>query len=303
MINRFIGKKIRIAREQLSFSQSKLGKLTNYSVPTLSLIESGKINVSIESLCRIAKALKKPMSFFTQTSQDEDYTVSTNLIGIENELEQIKQTLNKAVLKARKSNFNIAVSGGMGTGDNGRFHLIRVLARIFKAKAFPENPASNPFLDKFYKNKKKWGFHSQLFFFKENFKQQAEIRKKIGPVIQGRSIYENFRVFATVWYEMGYLSRVDFHLLEDLYSQAIQIIRKPDLIVYFKSNPERIAGSIARYRSNKINLSHIKSIHSKYETWRKTFDLAPVLTFDFHKIDLFDDKTIKMIADKIQDEL
>ncbi|MBU0976535.1 MAG: deoxynucleoside kinase [Patescibacteria group bacterium] len=302
-VNCSIGKKIKKTRGDLGLSQKELGILTNYSVPTLSLIESGKINISVESLSNIAMALKKPLSYFLQNAQDKKYEVSTKLIAIENELDEIKSSLNQEVIRARKSNFNLAVSGGVGTGDNGRFHLINELAKHFQAKAFPENPAANPYIEKFYKEKGKWGFHSQLFFFKENFKQQAEIKKKLGPVIQGRSLYENFRVFATVWFEMGYLNRVDFQLLGDLYDQAIQIIRKPDLIVYLESDPKKISKTIPRFKERKINLNHIRRIHSKYKAWTKTFDIAPILSFDIHKLDLFEKKSIKLIAEEIQNAL
>lgn len=56
-INEKIGIKICLLRKRLKYSQEKLGELANLSKNSISSIERGENNPSIETLDRIAKAL------------------------------------------------------------------------------------------------------------------------------------------------------------------------------------------------------------------------------------------------------
>lgn len=68
MINKqlkLIGINIKAERLKKNLSQEQLSELTNISIPTISLIETGKQNTSILNLIEIAKALEVDMNTLT----------------------------------------------------------------------------------------------------------------------------------------------------------------------------------------------------------------------------------------------
>jgi len=55
---RTVGQKVRAYRKQAGLSQEKLAEKANLSYKYLGEVERGQVNVSLDSLMRIAKALK-----------------------------------------------------------------------------------------------------------------------------------------------------------------------------------------------------------------------------------------------------
>lgn len=58
-----IGHKVRLAREEVGLSQEELGKRLNCSGVTVSSWETGKRRISLEDLHRVARVLRKPLTF------------------------------------------------------------------------------------------------------------------------------------------------------------------------------------------------------------------------------------------------
>lgn len=71
MYPKHIGERIRSARLNIGMSQEELASVLNLKHPAISQIENGKRAVDSLELIRIAKALKKPISFFLDESYDE----------------------------------------------------------------------------------------------------------------------------------------------------------------------------------------------------------------------------------------
>lgn len=61
-----IGHRIKIARHNRRFTQVELAKHIGFTQKGLSRIENGKSELTIKTLCKIAKALKLPPSFFLE---------------------------------------------------------------------------------------------------------------------------------------------------------------------------------------------------------------------------------------------
>lgn len=76
---KYIGAKIKEARESEGLSQIQLAELAGFeSATAISLIEAGERKVSIETLEKIAKALHHDMNFFlgeTETKNDIRYAL------------------------------------------------------------------------------------------------------------------------------------------------------------------------------------------------------------------------------------
>ena len=75
---KFIGARIREAREALSVSQKALAEVLGYeSATAISLIESGERKVKVEDLEKIAEVLKRSLEFFLgKEGKEVDITVA-----------------------------------------------------------------------------------------------------------------------------------------------------------------------------------------------------------------------------------
>ncbi|KKP69989.1 hypothetical protein A2X44_02130 [candidate division CPR3 bacterium GWF2_35_18] len=84
--------KIKQARIEMGWSQQKLADETGFSNKTISAYEKGRLKANIPALQKIADAVEKPVSFFTDESSP-DYTIETKLKKIEQELAEVKKLL------------------------------------------------------------------------------------------------------------------------------------------------------------------------------------------------------------------
>jgi len=163
----------------------------------------------------------------------------------------------------------ISVSGTIGVGKST---LCADLSRFTGYEVVSEPVSSNPFLEDFYCDPKRWAFSAQVFMVTHRFRRQMGVLKN-APSQQGivldRCFHED-RVFGEVVYEMGYLSMRDWDsylLLHDSFDQVLQV---PDVIVYLKIEPEVALERIrSRGRSVEagITLEYMERLHSAYERW------------------------------------
>lgn len=61
-VNKKVGKRIKKARKELGITQEQLAEKVNMHYTTISRIETGDSNPPIQTIAKIAKALKIPLS-------------------------------------------------------------------------------------------------------------------------------------------------------------------------------------------------------------------------------------------------
>ncbi|OGD85764.1 hypothetical protein A2Z23_02625 [Candidatus Curtissbacteria bacterium RBG_16_39_7] len=262
-----IGNKVRTAREEKGLSQKELGKKTDYSAVTISQLESGQFRISIESLAKIARALQKSLTYF---------------------------------LPEQLPFFHVIVSGNIGVGKR---EWIKILAKEFDGKAILADIDKNPYLSKFYKDMRRWALQSELYFLMENFRLQKKIAKSTAPVFQGESFHEQFRVFIQALYELKILTTHDYRTFENMYKSLIELIPKPNLIIYLKASVPYLLKQIEAKGASfekKLTVPYLTKMNAKYQTWIKTFDLAPVLVFNVEKVNLKNPKDLEKVAEQIK---
>ena len=77
-----IGQRIIKRRTELDMSATELAIQADMTASSLSLIESGQRNPSVDVLCRIAKALQAPLSYFQPEILDEYLSIPPDLVPI-----------------------------------------------------------------------------------------------------------------------------------------------------------------------------------------------------------------------------
>lgn len=105
----YIGDRIRKVREANGISQKTLGITLGLSDKAVSSYESGRTIPPLETLFKIAKELKKPVSYFIESTEDEASLYdridrTERIVGeVSHELRVIKELLDELEKKQRKS--------------------------------------------------------------------------------------------------------------------------------------------------------------------------------------------------------
>ena len=183
----------------------------------------------------------------------------------------------------------IAIAGNIGTGKSS---LLEFLTRSYDVSPFYEPNDENPYLPDFYKDMKRWAFHSQLFFLSNKFRIHQEADRLPGVVIQDRTIFEDAEIFATALHRMRKIDQRDWRTYQAFYQSILQAIKPPDLMIYLHCPMRTLRQRIklrGRRMEQDIPLSYLKRLQSLYDEWIDSYTMGEVLTLDTHKLDYVSD--------------
>jgi deoxyguanosine kinase len=176
----------------------------------------------------------------------------------------------------------IAIEGAIGSGKTT---LARKLKDKLNAELLLEQFEANPFLEKFYSDRKRYAFQTQMFFLINRYKQQQEVVQEnlfIDHIICDY-IFEKDRIFAYL-----NLSGEELKLYESIFPLLERNLRKPDLVVYLQSGVERLMYNIRR-RSRKVerNISraYIEEVSEAYNHYFFRYNSTPLLIVNSTEID------------------
>ncbi len=176
----------------------------------------------------------------------------------------------------------IAVEGVIGAGKTS---LARILANKINAKIILEEFETNPFLAKFYDDRKRYAFQTQMFFLINRFKQQQELNQEdlFSQFIVSDYIFEKDNIFAYM-----NLSGDELKLYETLFPQLQRDLRKPDLVIFLQASTDRLLYNI-RKRNRKIERSitksYIKELSEAYNNFFFKYNNTPLLIVNSTDID------------------
>jgi len=171
----------------------------------------------------------------------------------------------------------IAVAGNMGAGKSS---LVKFLCDHFDLKPFFEPNDTNPFLHLFFKDMKRWAFHSQMHFLTHKFRIHRELDSYPGTVVQDRTIYEDAEIFARNLYRQGCMTREEFRTYRDLYEVMLEVINPPDLLIFLECPidvlKKRISGR-GREMEKGVPDEYLRRLERYYRRWLAKYDRSPVL--------------------------
>jgi transcriptional regulator with XRE-family HTH domain len=93
IIRKKIGSRIMQARKELEQTQVKFSQQVGLSQSHLANLEKGKIN-QIDTLCKIANALNKPISWFFQEEQKGDILYKS-VLELQQQMAEMKEKYGK----------------------------------------------------------------------------------------------------------------------------------------------------------------------------------------------------------------
>lgn len=179
----------------------------------------------------------------------------------------------------------VTVCGNIGAGKTS---LVKLLCAEFGWQPYFETVFDHPYLDDYYKDMPRWGFHTQIFFLTQRLRQQQEIAQIPVSVCQDRSIFEDHEIFAKSLWHLGIMSQRDYGAYRLLFDTISPYITRPDLLIYLRCSVPTLQERIAR-RSREcestITDDYLAHLNERYEEWMQHFDLCPVLMVDGDRLD------------------
>ena len=176
----------------------------------------------------------------------------------------------------------IAIEGVIGAGKTS---LARKIKDKLNAELLLEQFDANPFLEKFYSDRSRYAFQTQMFFLVNRFKQQEELSQEdlFRDYIVSDYLFEKDRIFAYL-----NLNSEELKLYESLYPLLARSLRKPDLVVFLQSSTDRLMHNI-KNRNRKIeralNRSYIEDLSEAYNHFFFRYNSTPLLIVNSTDID------------------
>ncbi len=176
----------------------------------------------------------------------------------------------------------IAIEGVIGAGKTS---LAKKLKEKLNAELIVEQFETNPFLEKFYSDRKRFAFQTQMFFLINRFKQQQELNQEnlFTDYYVCDYIFDKDRIFAYL-----NLSGEELKLYESIFPLLARSLRKPDLVVYLQSGVDRLMFNIKK-RSRRIerNLTrnYIEELSEAYNHFFFRYNNTPLLIVNSTEID------------------
>lgn len=176
----------------------------------------------------------------------------------------------------------IAIEGVIGAGKTS---LAKKISDRLKAELILEQFEANPFLEKFYSDRKRFAFQTQMFFLINRFKQQEMLNQEnlFTEYIVSDYVFDKDRIFAYL-----NLSGEELKLYESIFPLLSRSLRKPDLVVFLQSSVDRLMYNIKR-RSRKVerNLtrSYIEELSDSYTHYFFRYTNTPLLIVNSTEID------------------
>lgn len=176
----------------------------------------------------------------------------------------------------------IAIEGPIGVGKTT---LAKMICNHYGGRLVLERHDDNPFLPKFYKDRKRYGFQTQLFFLLSRFTQQQE--SFTGELLASHVVADYFfakdRIFATLNLEYDELALYDH--VATLLEKSIPL---PDLIVYLTASPEVLVNRInkrARGYEKNFDADYLKNLCQLYAKYFFHFTATPLLVVNTEHVD------------------
>jgi deoxyguanosine kinase len=176
----------------------------------------------------------------------------------------------------------IVVEGPIGVGKTS---LAKRLAQSFGSELILEQAEENPFLERFYRNRRNAALPTQLFFLFQRARQIEQIRQRdmFSPVRIADFLLQKDRLFAELNLDANELG---------LYLQVAESLEldppTPDLVVYLQAPAEvlmkRVATRGISYEQ-LIEEDYLERLGEAYAKFFYDYDEAPLLIVNAASID------------------
>jgi deoxyguanosine kinase len=179
----------------------------------------------------------------------------------------------------------ISIEGVIGVGKTT---LARLLQDSFQAELLLEVFEENPFLTKFYEDRARYAFQTQIFFLLSRYHQQNRSVPDI--LARGNNLITDYTFAKDALFARINLEGDELEMYYNVHDALAEKIPRPDLVVYLSADTkilmERIAMRDRPYERN-MEEAYIGTLNQAYEDFfDKYFQGVPVLRVDTNTLNI-----------------
>ena len=191
----------------------------------------------------------------------------------------------------------IAIEGVIGAGKTS---LARMLAERHNARLVLEQFEENPFLPRFYEDRERYAFQTQLAFLASRFKQQEKLRSRdlFHEMVISDYLFDKDRIFARL-----NLSGDEMALYDSIYGIMNSIAAKADMVVFIQSSVDRLMQNSrerGRPYEKEMSRSYIEELNNAYNHFFHHYSRSPLIIINATEVDFVQNEShLKYIEDQI----
>ncbi|WP_303966125.1 deoxynucleoside kinase [Sporosarcina ureae] len=166
----------------------------------------------------------------------------------------------------------IAVEGPIGVGKTT---LTAAIAEAFSYNQLREISGENPFLNKFYQDKEKWSFQTEMFFLCNRYEQLKQINREY--ISQGLPVVADYHVFKNMLFAQRTLEPNDFVKYKEIYHILTKDLPMPNIVISLSASiPTLLSRIDERGRSYEEDMDpdYLLQLSNDYRAYLPEFEVT-----------------------------
>lgn len=181
----------------------------------------------------------------------------------------------------------IIIEGIIGVGKTT---LGEVLARRLGIALYHEfaNEYTMPILDKFYVEKNRWSFLSQIHFLANRLTLMLDANLYEKHVLSDRSIFGD-SIFAELLFEDNAMTEEEYKTYKMLFDNISKLSVTPELVIYLDCSIEVALQRInqrSRDCEKSMSREYLEKLNEKYLIWYKNYNDSPKIFINTDNINI-----------------
>jgi deoxyguanosine kinase len=193
----------------------------------------------------------------------------------------------------------LVVEGPVGAGKT---FLAGRLAEKLEGRQILEETSLNPFLPLFYRDRRKFGFQTQVSFLLARYMKQSRLTQQdlFSRVTISDFLFERGSIFARITLEGNELL-----LYEKLAAELSQGAREPDLVIYLQGSAPVLLDRINRFGRDferDMDRKWLDELVDSYNSWFLRDRKYHVIVVNSDRVDFRrDDRALDALVDSISE--
>jgi deoxyguanosine kinase len=179
----------------------------------------------------------------------------------------------------------IVVEGPIGAGKTS---LARLLAERSGADLLLEDPVSNPFLERFYQDSRRWALATQLFFLFQRANQLSGLKQLD---LFERTTVADFLFDKDPMFARLNLTDDEFALYQHIYAHLAPQTVVPDLVICLQAPVQTLMARVRRRAASYergMSEEYLARLNQAYGRFFHEYDAAPVLILNSKNLNFVD---------------